>query len=652
MSVAHRHNSWLAMLGLPVLALTAFALSGARADTPRPVIAAPAPLSRDTPVTLTVQTFKAVKLGELTGPKATVLVFTNTECPIANKYAPDTAALATKYSARGVRFVYVYSNAGTKQLEAQKHVSVAYKASNGIWDNQQALADAVGATMTPEVAVLDPTLTVRYRGRIDDRFAARGTAKGSGPSHNDLAAALDSVLAGKAVSVPVTETVGCVIERAPGSPTPAKTVPAAEKAAPTYAADIAPIIQQNCQSCHRAGEIGPMPFETYEQVKKYATNIVEVTQTKFMPPWKPVEGHGDFSGKRALTDEQRSALKRWAEAGAPAGDMGSAPKGPEFPSGWQLGKPDLVLSMPDKWRVAPNSPDTYRCFVLPTGLTEDKEVVAVEYRAGNKRVVHHVLGFVDINGEGRKRDDAEEGPGYTNFGGPGFTPYGEVGGWAPGNMPSFLPDGIGRKLPAGSDIVMQVHYHSNGQVEDDITQIGIYFAKKPIQKQLRLIPVAVRKLDIPAGEANHWVETTFTCPVDADVIFIAPHMHLLGRQFDMWMTLPDGTVKPLIKIDDWDFRWQDTYNYKQPIRIPKGAKVTLKARFDNSESNPRNPNSPPKSVGWGEATTDEMCIGFLGFTPVNENDPMIKMYDNIRQKRKAAGDSAPVPNPAPARSGN
>lgn len=623
-------------------------LTGAQADPPKKkstevltgkVVLLPASRERlagkqlepDTGVTLTVPTFKPVVLREVAGEKATVLIFAGTHCPISNKYVPQLLALKNAYGAKGVRFVPVYSNAGTTQQEAQQHVGEYFKEANGVWDNNQALADLVGAKLTPEVAVLDSSFVLRYKGRIDNRYVEKAMPRTTGATRNDLKNALDAVLAGKGINNPTTPAVGCLIERS-------KTVAVAKptkRTVPTYADDIAPLIQKNCQSCHRDGEIGPMPFETYEQVRKYAANIVSVTESKLMPPWKPVDGHGEFTNKRKLTTEQIALFKKWADSGTPSGELSNAPKNPEYPKGWQLGTPDLVLSMPAKWRVAPSGPDVYRCFVLPTNLTEDKEVVAVEYRAGNKRIVHHVIGFIDVNGEGRKKDEAEDGPGYTSFGGPGFMPFGEVGGWAPGNMPAFLPNGIGRKLPAGSDVVIQMHYHPNGQAEDDITQVGLYFAKKPIQKQLRIIPVVIRNLDIPAGDANHWVEATFPVPVDADVIFAVPHMHLLGRQIEMWATLPDGTVKPIIRIDDWDYQWQDNYFYKEPLHLPKGAKVTLKARYDNSEANPRNPNSPPKKVAWGEETTDEMCIGFLGFVPGNENDPVIKLLDSIRQRKDA-----------------
>ncbi|GAB4458219.1 MAG: thioredoxin family protein [Armatimonadaceae bacterium] len=599
-------------------------------------------LSPERPVVMTAQTLKPVTLGELTGEKATVLVFTGIACPISNEYAPELRALNEAYAAKGVRFVFVYSNAGTMQHEAQNHVSTFYNAPIGVWDNRQDLANAIGATTTPEVAVLDETLTLRYRGRIDDRYVARAKSKTAGPQSRDLTNALNAVLAGKPVPVATTRATGCLIERGsnPAPKEPVRTAADKPAAAPTFAEDIAPIIQQNCQSCHRAGEIGPMPLENYEQIRRYAANIVAVTESKFMPPWKPLEGHGEFQNKRTLTDEQIATIKRWADAGAPVGDLKKMPTPPKFSDGWQLGTPDLVLTMPEKWRTEASGNDIYRCFVLPTNLKEDKQVVAVEYRAGNKRVVHHVLGYIDVAGEGRKQDAREEGPGYTNFGGPGFLPFGELGGWAPGNMPAFLPDGVGRKLPAGSDVVIQVHYHPTGKVEEDITQVGLYFADKPVEKQLRVIPVAYPRLNIPPGEQNYRVEATMPILADVKALFVTPHMHLLGREIEMWVTLPDGQIKPMVKINDWDFRWQDNYSFQKPMQIPKGSKVTLRARYDNSTNNPRNPHNPPQPVKWGEGTNDEMCIGFIGFIADNENDPLIKLMDGLRQRRKGEPSNA------------
>jgi thiol-disulfide isomerase/thioredoxin len=604
-----------------------------------PVIAAETPvrptvgtsLTFDLPVRFAADE-KAHTLREVTGKSATVLVFMGTDCPISRRYQPEIAAFQRSYGNRGVQVALVYSNAGTKKTEALEQVQNGpMKGLPVLLDSGQKIADTVGATMTPEAVVLDTTGTLRYRGRINDLFVARGSQKTVGATTHDLRDAVDAVLAGKPVKQATVAAIGCAIERD-------KTTP---PGAITYADTIAPILNRNCVSCHRSGEIGPMPLTNYEQAARYATNIASVTQSNLMPPWKPVAGHGDFADERRLTAEQVAAIKQWAENGAPEGDSSKTPPPPQFASDWTLGKPDLVLKMPEAWHVPASGADNYRCFVLPTGLTEDKEVVGVEYRAGNKSVVHHVIGYIDVAGAGREKDATDPGPGYTAFGGPGFMPYGEVGGWAPGNLPKFLPEGVGRKLPAGSDIIIQVHYHANGQPEQDITQVGLYFAKKPVTKPFRIIPVAVPRLDIQPGDASYTVSQTYPVPLDATIHQVTPHMHLLGKKIEMTATLPDGKVIPLIKIDDWDFKWQDSYVYKEPIHLPKGSKVTLTATYDNSTANPRNPSNPPKPVTWGEATTDEMCIGFLGFTAVNENDPLVKLYDSLRQrpgKKNADGD--------------
>lgn len=580
----------------------------------------------DTLVTLATES-KARTFSEIAGRRATVLFFMGIDCPISQRYRPEIASLWRVFQAKGVRTILVYPNRGTRKADVVNQVQTGPLKGLTAWlDTDQKLTDLVGASVTPEAVLVDSLGAVRYKGRIDDLFVDRGKQRTTGATRHDLRAAVDALLAGKTVANANVPAVGCVIERAKQKPNGGTLVP-------TYSSTIANIINKNCVTCHRTGEIGPMPLMTFEQAAKYAANIVSVTKSRQMPPWKPVAGHGDFAEERRLTDAEIDAIKAWANSGAPEGDTESRTPSPEFVSGWTLGQPDLVLSMPTAWKIGAASPDNYRCFVLPTGLTEDKEVVGVEYRAGNKRVVHHVIGYIDVAGAGREKDAEDSESGYTSFGSPGFMPYGELGGWAPGNLPKFLPDGVGRKLPAGSDIVMQVHYHADGRPEEDITQIGIYFAHKPVTKPYRIIPVAVPKLNIPAGEKSYTVSQTYPVPLDATIYQVTPHMHLLGKKIEMTATLPDGTVMPLIKIDDWDFNWQDSYVYKEPLHLPKGSKVTLTATYDNSTGNPRNPNNPPKPVTWGEATTDEMCIGFLGFTADNEEDPLVKLYDRLRQQK-------------------
>ena len=555
------------------------------------------------------------------GRRATVLLFVSPVCPITNQYAPELAALANAYHARGVAVVRVYSSAGATPEAITKHGAAFGLAQLPALDDRDGrLAALYGATVTPQAVLLDAKRAVRYSGRIDDRFVDRGKSRATGATTHDLREALDRVLAGKAVAVARTRAVGCAIERA--------TPVVAETTGPTYAHDIAGLIQQNCVTCHRAGQIGPMPLETYDQVKHMASNIAAVTGTRQMPPWKAVPGSGDFVGERRLTTGQIALLKTWAERGAPGGDLALVPPEPRFAAGWTQGTPDLVLTIPTVWHTDAKSEEIYRCFVLPTGLTEDKQVVGIEYRPGNRSVVHHCLGYIDTAGKGRARDGADGRPGYTSFGGPGFLPQGELSGWAPGNLPQFLPDGVGRLLPKGSDVILQVHYHPTGKPEDDQTQVGLYFARKPVTQKLRTIPL-VAKVNIPAGDAHYETTTTMNVPFDANLISVMPHMHLLGRTIDMSVTLPDGTTKPLIKVDDWYFNWQGTYTYKKALYIPKGSVVSLKATYDNSAANPRNPHSPPQPIHWGEKTTDEMCIGFISFVVADENDPTVRFLDGV-----------------------
>lgn len=568
------------------------------------------------------------RLDQVAGARATVFLFIGTKCPISNSYAPEFAALEKAYGPKGVRLVLVYPDPHATAAETAKHTR-SYRLSHLpiLLDTEQKLADALGARVTPEAFLLDKGRTVRYAGRIDDGYADRGQRRAR-VSSRDLRTALDAVLGGKSVAAPRTKAVGCSIERA---------ATRVASSGPTYARDVAPILQANCQSCHRAGEIGPFPLESYEDARRWAQNIVAVTASRRMPPWKPVAGHGDFQGVRRLTDTQIATLKRWADAGAPLGDKKTLPPPPRFARGWALGTPDLVLTMPKAWRVPAEGKDVYRCFVLPTNLTENRDVVGVEIRAGNKSVVHHVLVYVDDKGRARARDAADPGPGYTSFSGPGFNPTGEMGGWAPGNIPRFLPEGIGRPLPKGADIILQVHYHANGKPEEDRTSIGLHFAKKPVARHLRVFPVLGRNLRIPPGESNFRVTGGIPVPFDARAIAVTPHMHLLGRTMKLTATLPDGTTKPLVFVDDWDFKWQDTYFYKEPIRLPKGSRIELEATYDNSDKNPRNPNNPPKLVTWGEETTDEMAIGFINYIVEDEKDPRAQAMDAASRRDRRAG---------------
>jgi hypothetical protein len=387
----------------------------------------------------------------------------------------------------------------------------------------------------------------------------------------------------------------------------------------TFNRDIAPVVFENCMSCHRRGEVAPFPLTNYAEVKKKAETIASALSDKVMPPWRADEGAEKFHDARVLKPEQVALFQRWVEQGMPEGMAADLPTAPKFPEGWMLGKPDLVIAPDQDYTVAAEGRDVYQCFVVPTNFTEDRYVSAVQVKPGNTAVVHHVILYLDTTGRARQLDAATPEPGYTSFGGPGFPPAGTLGGWAPGNFPRMLPDGVGVRLPKGADVVIQVHYHRTGKPEVDRTQVGIYFAKTEIEKRMRVYSVRA-KLRIPPGEADYETEGSLPpLPADVTLLQIMPHMHLLGREMTVTARLPDGTEKKLVRVPDWDFNWQTTYRFKEPVKMPRGTVIHMTARYDNSENNVHNPSKPPRWVTWGEQTTDEMCMAFLYYTVDAEN---------------------------------
>lgn len=557
-------------------------------------------------------TGKQRTLAEFSGKKAVVIVFMGTSCPISNAYSEPLTKMAAAYAEKGVQVLGVNANPGEDMPSITKHATDYRLGFPVLKDGEQALANKLAVRVTPEAFVLDAGRAVRYRGRLDNAYASR-TKQRVQPDCAELRDVVDAVLAGKSVARPVTTAFGCALVR----PEPSARNTTAKV---TFHRDIAPILQARCQSCHRPGQVGPFSLLTYADARSWATEIKEFTGNRQMPPWKAEPGHGEFQDVRRMEDTEIAAIASWADAGAPEGNPKDAPAAKVWADGWALGKPDLVLAMPTEYSVAATGKDDFRCFVLPTGLTEDRDVVAVEVRPGNPKVLHHVLNFVDTKGAARKLDASDPLPGYDSGpGGVGFLPDGAIGGWAPGNMPRFMPQGMGRLLPKNSDLVIQVHYHKTGKPEVDKTTIGIYFAKEPVKKYVRTIPLTNFRIDIPAGEPRHQVKQTMKLPFAATAIAITPHMHLLGKEMKVTATYPDGKTESLVFIKDWDYRWQDTYIYKEPKLLPKGTQLDLVAYFDNTSANALNPSNPPKRVTFGEETTDEMCFAFIEYVPDGDN---------------------------------
>ena len=383
-------------------------------------------------------------------------------------------------------------------------------------------------------------------------------------------------------------------------------------AAPTYNKDIAPILYQNCAGCHRPGEVAPFSLLTYQDTAKRAALIATITKARVMPPWKAEPGYGDFRDVRRLSDEQIALIQQWAGNGAPEGDAAAKPVPPKFIEGWQLGQPDKVVTIPTKFSVPADGADIYRCFVIPLNFDAAMYMTGLEFRADNRRTVHHALVFADISGQARKLASASSDGGYTCFGGPGV-PAGLVGGWAPGITPRKPIAGYAATLPKNTDLVLQIHYHPSGAAAQDQSSLGLFFGEAPT-KGRSVVLIGTNDIDISPGDAHYTIKTSRTLPADAELVGITPHAHYICKDMKINATLPDGSMVPLIWIKDWDFNWQGAYTYASPVKLPKGTRIDLEYTYDNSEKNPRNPAHPPVRVTYGEQTTNEMGLAFLNFT--------------------------------------
>ena len=318
---------------------------------------------------------------------------------------------------------------------------------------------------------------------------------------------------------------------------------------------------------------------------------------------------------------EKEILSRWAETGCEPGNPADMPKPPKFPEGWRLGQPDLVLTMPETFGVPADGPDIYRSFALPFPLDHDVTINGVEVHPGNRRVVHHSRLYLDETGDARRRERFDPQPGFSSWFGISAgqdLPYPGMGGWTPGMTPRFAPDGVGRTIRRGSDIVLQLHYHPTGKPEPDRSSIGLFFARAPVTRKMAGYVLCTDKIDIPPGEKRHKIILSTRLKADIHLYTVVPHAHYLCREFRLAATLPDGTIQPLLWINDWDLDWQDQYRYAKPVRLPKGTVVTLAAYFDNTEENPKNPFKPPRRVRYGVETKDEMCAATWNSCPTTQ----------------------------------
>jgi peroxiredoxin len=528
-----------------------------------------------------------VSLDEFKGKKAVVVFFLGTECPINNSFMPTVAELHRQYAPKGVEFLGINSNQLDTAQRVKEHARKYGIPFPVLKDQGNVVADQFGARRTPEAFVLDQAGEIRYQGRIDDQFGIG--YKRAKPTRRDLALAIDEVLAGRAVSQATTEVAGCIVARA---------AKAESEGSVTYAKEVSRILQAKCQECHRPGQIGPMSLLSYDDATAWAETIKEVIQEGRMPPWYADPHYGSFSNDRHLSSEDKATLLTWIEQGMPKGDEKDSPSPARFPEGWSIGKPDVVISMNQEFDVPADMPKggvPYKDFFVDTGFKEDRWVVGAECKPGAPEVVHHIIVYVVP-------------PGKKFFPGNPETPT--LAGTAPGDMPLMVPAGTGKKIPAGSQLVFQMHYTPNGRAQKDRSSVGFIFAKEPPQREVITLPIANPAFEIPAGDANYEVESEFPFRQDAHLLSFMPHMHVRGKDFKYELVYPDGKTETLLSVPRFNFNWQSVYRVAKPLPLPKGSKLHCVAHFDNSAKNPNNPDAT-QPVIWGEQTWEEMMIGWI-----------------------------------------
>jgi peroxiredoxin len=536
-----------------------------------------------------------VSLTDFRHKKAVAVVFIGAECPLANLYAVRLAELQRDFSPRGVQILAINSNCQDEERDVIAHARERKLPFPVLIDPGQEVADLFGARRTPEVFLLDQKGIVRYRGRIDDRYSVGGD-RGE-PKRHDLVEALREVLADKPVSVPATPVSGCLIGRQEAA-RPADKI--------TYTKHVALILQKNCQECHRPGQVAPFSLLTYKQARAWSETIREVVLDNRMPPWHADPRHGKFANDRSLSPGDRATLLAWIKQGCPKGDDADEPAPRQFPEGWAIGQPDKVLSMKEAFTIpaeAPKGGVPYQHFVLATDFEQDVWVQAVEARPGTRAVVHHMLLYIG------------DPPGRAD---PATSDRDVLAGYAPGSKPTIFPGGLAKRIPRGAKLVLEMHYTANGTEQTDLSSVGLIFAKEPPKHEVKTRFVLNSRFTIPARAADHEVTASTTFEKEALVLSLTPHMHLRGKSFLFRAVYPDKHTEILLSVPRYDFNWQQAYVLQTPLRIPAGTRIECVGRFDNSDSNPNNPD-PTREVRYGEQSWEEMMLGVVSYINVEED---------------------------------
>ena len=424
------------------------------------------------------------------------------------------------------------------------------------------------------------------------------------------------------------------VEAAPGGP-----LEAARDGPVTFARDVAPIIFDHCGICHHPNGSAPFSLLTFPAARQRATLIAAVTKSRLMPPWKSEPGYGEFIGHHPLSDAEIEVVQQWLADGAPEGDPRDLPARPQWTEGWQLGRPDLVVTLPQPYVLPADGTDVSRVFVLALPVDTMRYVRGLEFRPGNQKVVHHANIRIDRTPASRQLDDQDPAPGYEGLlSHSAVYPDGHFLGWTPGQVAPLLPKGLAWRLAPGTDLVLEVHMKPSGRTEVVEPSIGLYFGDEPPERTPAMLRLGRQSIDIAAGQKDYAIGDSFVLPVDVEVQAIQPHAHYRAREVKGLATLPDGTMKWLIYIKDWDFRWQHVYRYVTPFVLPKGTTLEVQYTFDNSADNPRNPQQPPTRVLWGQWSKDEM--GDLWIQMLTRDDRDLRTLNEAVRPKVIAEDIA------------
>ncbi|MEZ6087518.1 MAG: redoxin domain-containing protein [Pirellulaceae bacterium] len=558
---------------------------------------------------------KSVPLFDPSNAKLHVVCFLGTECPLARLYGPRLAALDAELRDAGVRVLGVNSNRQDSMADVQEFIKQYEISFPFAKDYDGVAARGLGATRTPEVFVIDDQGSVRYQGRIDDQY--RPGLSRPFPTKNDLRDAVDALLAGKTVAQPRTTAVGCII---------GQSGELASDGSVTFCDQVSRLLNQHCVECHREGEIGPFSLTDYDEVVGWGDMMLEVIDQGRMPPWHANPDHGSFVGSRHMSDRDKQLLRQWVDEGMPFGDTEKLPE-PLPPRGdWGLGKPDAVFEMNHTPYLVPAEGTVeYQYFVVDSGFTEDQWIQAAEVIPGDRSVVHHAIVFV-------RPPDGESVRGVS-----WLTAY------VPGQRVAKYPDGMARRVPAGSKFVFQMHYTPNGRQTPDLTKVGIKLADpESITHEVFTLAAIDQDFEIPPHEGHFPVEISpGTLPESGQLLAVAPHMHLRGKAFRLTGKWNDARQTILVDVPAYDFNWQHSYVFAQPIDLAELASLDGTVWFDNSEGNLVNPD-PSEYVSWGDQTWEEMALGVFEVAqplqaPVTQ---VAAMRDDAQRKEPATEKSA------------